>query len=131
MRRLTLFLLTLLLSSGLPVAGSAQDAKEQDLYAAATAYANLVLVTKDYEAAAAQSHPSVAAQMTASMLEDATGQVLAQTGPLHSLEPKRQSLLQGFNAVVLTGTFDVGDLDVVVVMDDDHAVAGILVRPPS
>jgi hypothetical protein len=132
MNRVPSLLLALLVSTGLPLTAAAQDADAEQLrYDAAIAFANLLMVDNDYEAAAAQANEAVAAQMTASVLENAWAQVEAQVGALHSLEPKSQSMIQGFHAVMLSGDFDAGTFDVMVAMADDHSVAGISVRPPS
>jgi len=132
MNRLPLLLLMLLVSTGIPLTTAAQDADvEQGRYDAAVAFANLLLVDQDFVAAAAQASEEVAEQMTAEVLEQATGQVLGQTGALHSLEPKDQGMIEGYHAVVLTGEFDIGTLDVTVVMGDDNSVAGISVRQPT
>ena len=89
------------------------------------------MVDGEFEEAAKQAHPAVAAQMTAAALEGAWAQLGPQLGELSSLEPQEQSLEQGMNLVVLTGVFSAGTFDVQVYMDDDHAVAGFFVRPPG
>ena len=99
-------------------------------YEAAIAWVNLGVEGK-FEEAAEQAHPAVAAQMTAAVVEGGWAQIGSQFGELRSLEPKEQSLDQGFNLVVLTGVFDEGTFDVQVYMGDDHSVAGFFVRPPG
>ena len=117
------------LAVGAPLA--AQDAAADARYQAAIEWVRLVVVEGDYEAAAAQAHPMVAAQMTGEVIENAWRQVAVQVGALGSLEPKEQRMEQGLNLVVLTGEFDAGTFDVQVFMNDEHQVAGFFVRPPS
>jgi hypothetical protein len=125
-----LVLSALLSVSMLPLGVRAQDAAEAR-YAAAIAWANLVMVEEDFEAAARQADPAVAAQLTAEVLEQAWAQLSAQLGALTSLEPQDQSIVQGYHFVVLTGVFAAGTFNVQVVMSDDASVAGFFVRPPG
>ncbi len=109
-----------------PLGEEAADA----LYDAAIAWVNLVF-SGEFEPAAEQAHPAVAAQLDAAALERALAQLGPQLGALVSLEPKERSISQGLNLVVLTGVFDAGTFDVQVYMGDDHTVAGFFVRPPA
>lgn len=132
MRRHALLTTAFLVISTAPAGLLAQEQEAVEArYEAAIAWVNLVVVDGEFEKAAEQAHPAVAAQMTAAALEGAWAQLGPQLGELNSLEPKEQSLEQGMNLVVLTGVFAAGTFDVQVYMGDDHAVAGFFVRPPG
>lgn len=132
MRYRALILFASFVASALPVDLHGQDASAVEArYAAAISWVNLVVVDHDFEAAARQAHPTVASQMTASVLAQAWDQLGPQLGALASLEPQDQSMEQGFHLVVLTGEFAAGTFDVQVFMGDDHTVAGFFVRPPG
>ena len=121
-----------LLTAASPAAVFAQEQDADDArYEAAITWVKLVVVEGDFEAAAAQAHEAVAAQMTPAALEAAWAQLAPQLGELKSLEPKEQRIEQGLHLVVLTGVFDAGTFDVQVYMGDDHSVAGFFVRPPN
>lgn len=132
MKRLSLFALALLLATATPLDLRAQeDDAVQARYDAAAEWVKLLVVENDFEKAAAQAHETVAAQLTAATLEGAWAQLGPQVGELESLEPKEQSMQQGFHMVVMTGVFTNGTFDVQVFMGDDHSVAGFFVRPPG
>ena len=129
-------LLALLLAvpaaSPLSAQSSAQDSAAAGARdEAAIEWVRLVVVDGDYEAAAAQAHPAVASQMTASALRSAMAQLGPQLGTLDSLEPQAQRMEQGLHLVVLTGEFGAGTFDVLVFMNEQHQVAGFFVRPPG
>jgi len=129
-KNLTLLLLTLLLSTGLPLGASCQDA-DQAFYDAATSWVNLVMLDGDFEAAAAEADPAVAGQLTAQVLEDTWMQLRGQLGALETLTPKSQEVSSGYHIVTLAGTFAQTLLDVRVVMNDDRKVGGFFLLPPS
>jgi hypothetical protein len=132
MKRSWLFALALLLAPALPTGLLAQeDDAAEARYAAAAEWVKLVLVEKEFEKAAAQAHETVAAQLTAEVLQGASAQLGPQLGELESLEPREQSMQQGLHLVVMTGVFANGTFDVQVFMGDDHRVAGFFVRPPG
>ena len=125
-------LLALPAASPLAAQSSAPDsvaAEARDV--AAIDWVRLVVVEGDYEAAAAQAHPAVASQMTASALRSAMAQLGPQLGALDSLEPQAQRMEQGLHLVILTGGFAAGTFDVLVYMNEEHQVAGFFVRPPG
>jgi hypothetical protein len=130
LKNLTLLLLTLLLSAGLPLGASGQDV-DQVYYDAATAWVNLVMLDGDFEAAAAEADPAVAGQLTAQVLEDTWLQLRGQLGALETLVPKSQEISSGYHIVTLAGQFAQTLLDVRVVMNDDRKVGGFFLMPPS
>jgi hypothetical protein len=131
MRSLASSFLALLALITVPDTVLAQDdAVAGARYDAATAWVNL-LKDAEFEKAGEQVNAAVAAQLGATQLEAAWGQLGAQLGELESLEPKEQGMEQGYHVVVLKGVFGAGTFDVQVVMADDHTVAGFFVRPPG
>jgi hypothetical protein len=109
MRILTIAVAVLRLSSATSGRLYAQDgAAVEARYDAAIAWVRLVVVEHDFERAATQANEAVAARMTADVLEQAWDQLGPQLGALVSLEPREQSMEQGFNMVVLTGVFAAG-----------------------
>jgi hypothetical protein len=130
LKNLTLLLLTLLLSTGLPRGASGQDA-DQVFYDAATSWVNLVMLENDFEAAAAEVDPAVAGQLTAQVLQDTWLQLRGQLGALETLAAKSQEISSGYHIVTLAGTFAQTALDVRVVMNDDRKVGGFFLMPPS
>lgn len=123
-----LFPLLAVLANGAPLAAQDPAAARDD---AAIQWVRLVVVAGDYEAAAAQAHPMVAAQMTGAVIENAWRPVHEQVGALQSLEPKDQRMEQGLHLVILAGAFANGMFDVLVFMNDEHQIAGFFVRPPG
>lgn len=125
-------LLALTVWAALPLAAAGQSTDDADAatarYEAAIAWANLVLVDNDFEAAAQQANEAAAAQITAAVLQKASVQLYEQLGALQSLEPKDQTMSQGFRVVILTGVFETGTANVQVFMADDHSIAGFSVR---
>ena len=93
---------------------------------AAIVWVNL-LNDGDFAAAAEKANEAVKTQMSAEVLEGMWAQLGGQLGAMESLEPKAQTMEQGFHVVILKGVFGNGTFDVQVVMADDHSVAGFFV----
>lgn len=115
----------------LPAAALAQDAEEKpSLDGKAIAWIQL-LQREQFDSAAAQASPSVAAQMTPEVLTNAWTQMGAQLGNMTALEAGTSAEEGGYQIVDLKGTFDAGPFTVRVVFDAEGLVAGFFIQPPG